>query len=196
MKNKILGLFNLLFGAFFIYAIFALNPNPSLQDITREVESIPFILAALTNFFISYQLIAKKKLHIPYYIYALLTFIPLVWIGMLFIGFFFASEFIFPIVSIVIAVLLFLYFQKHSKPYAIYVASVTIITVLIVLISSFEEDYCSRKGQEAEKSGPRITKATKEDAARLEGFGVKEGSMIGVAFRTHMLCHDSFIFSD
>lgn len=74
---------------------------------------------------------------------------------------------------------------------------VTIASATLNILFAFEEDYCWKKGEAADPKGSTMIIATKKDAEALtsEGFPVTEGSEIGLSFKTHMLCHDTFSLS-
>ncbi len=198
-KYTFLGFVNILFCGFvgFIF-IKSVHPESFISILKSHPLSLAptaiLLLCALTNAFFTHLLLFKKKPTLPFYILANLTFFPLIWLGMIFIGFFFASEYIFPIVSFAIAIFSFFYLKKFSKKAAIIISIITLLIPIVTIASSFEEDYCQKKGTEAVKTGGMTVVATKEDSEQLEGFDVKEGSQIGVSFRTHMICHNTFNF--
>ena len=64
------------------------------------------------------------------------------------------------------------------------------------MLSSFEEDHCWKQGTRTDPTGVKSVKATKDDAERLKKYGVTPGQEIGIAFRVHMLCHQTFSVYD
>ncbi len=190
LKYKIVGLFNLLLSATLCFFLLK-----TLQANVKEFFIFPpniiLFIASTTGIFLSYLSFFQKKI-LPFYVLAIATFIPLLWVALLFVGFFFASDIIFLILSIILAILIFLYFNKVSLKFALFLSIVTLFASFATIASSFEEDYCQKMGEKAAKSDSTMVTATKEDAEKLKDFDVKEGSQIGVSFRTHMLCHNSF----
>jgi len=192
MKYKLLGIFNLLFGVCIGFFTF----KTLQQDVREFFVFLPnsiLIISSITNFFIAYIFFSRKKM-LPFYILAIATFVPLLWAALLFVGFFFATDITFLIFSIILSTLVFSYFHRGSAKLAIFLSFITLLASFTAIISSFEEDYCTKKGQEAEKAGTKIVTATYDDAAQLKSYDVKEGATIGANFRAHMICHKSFNF--
>lgn len=74
---------------------------------------------------------------------------------------------------------------------------VTIVVLIVSTVTGFNNDYCWRKGRQADKTGDKMVITTKEDAGLLKKFEVvKEGNKIGISFRTEMLCYQTFNFKD
>lgn len=118
------------------------------------------------------------------------------WFLIFFVGYFVASNIIFPIVSLVLVILIFKSLAKYSRKFAIFITIVTFLVATYTFTINFEEDYCSKKGFEMAKNGPEMVIATKEDELALKEFDVVEGMQIGANFRTHMLCHLNFNFKN
>lgn len=137
-----------------------------------------------TNFFKKYKLLFVLLIVIPF------------WFLIYFVGYFVASNIIFPITSIVLVALVFHFLSKLSKRLAIFISTITFLVSSYTFVVNFEEDYCSRKGFGVDKNGSEMVMATKEDELALKEFQVVEGMQIGVNFRTHMLCHTTFSFTD
>lgn len=200
-KYKILGIVNVLISTFFISTLTANTSGKegfiSLGSFILAYAPTAIVLFLLgMNLFLAFQLLFSKKLGLPFYLYLVLTFSTLFWFMLLFIGYFFASSSIFPVVLLAIVILVFCLLRRSSKNTAIALAIITLLVSVVVVISNFEEDYCWEKGAQSDESGSRMIVATKEDAEALEDFGVKEGAHIGISFRTHMLCHNTFSLTE
>lgn len=200
-KYKVLGVVNILISIFFLFILvtsaYSKSPVVSLATLIPGYAPQGIILFSLCmNGFIAYKLLLKKKPILPFKLYLILTFSTVFWFLLLFIGYFYASEVIFPIASLVLTIFMFYFLRKSSKKIAITLSIITLLVSFVVVISSFEEDYCWSKGTEADKTGSHMVVATRNDANALKGFGVKEGTQIGVSFRAHMLCHTTFNFTN
>ena len=198
-KYKVLVVVNILLSIFFIFTLvtssYSKEPLISINSFIHAYAPNGILLFSLVmNAFLAYKLLIKKDNKLPYYLYLILTFSTVLWFIMLFIGYFFASNIIFPIISLILIVSIFYFLRKSSKKLAIILSLLTLLVSLVVIISSFEENYCWDKGTQADDTGSKMVIATKEDAVALKGFDVKEGAQIGVSFRTHMLCHNTFNF--
>jgi hypothetical protein len=197
LKYKILGGENILLGLFFISIIISGVHNNVTQvplwSLIRDFSpNIIFLCCFITNFILAYKLLVNKNQKLPFYIYLILTQSTIFWFFLLFIGYFFASHTLFPVVAFGITILIFVFMRKISHKIAITLTLITLLVSLIVIISSFEEDYCVKKGITADKTGLKMIPATKQDTVILKEFNIKPGDQIGVNFRTHMLCHHTF----
>lgn len=137
-----------------------------------------------------------KNDKLPMTLYVVLTFSTVFWFVLLFVGYFFASNIAFPIVSLTLGISMLYFLRKSSKKIAIVLSLITLLVSVVVIISGFEEDYCWEKGARADSTGSKFSTATKEDVLALNDFDIKEGSQIGISFKEHMLCHSSFNFED
>lgn len=72
----------------------------------------------------------------------------------------------------------------------------TIFVIFLVFKSSFEEDYCERKGKLADLTGTKSISVSKEDAEYIrKTFGVGSGpGEYQLQWITHALCHRDFKF--
>jgi len=200
-KLRVLGFANFLLSLFFLFLLVTSGYS------TKPLESLPSFIHAYAatgveifllgvNVFLTYKIFFKKEKKPPYAQYLTLTLATVFWFAMLFGGYFIASNVIFPIVSILFILGIFFYFRKKSQKFAIFLSVVTFIVCLIVIMSSFEEDYCWRKGDVADPTGSQMVMATQTDVSALKEFNVEEGQKIGVSFRAHMLCHNNFNLID
>ena len=120
----------------------------------------------------------------------------LFWVALYFIGYFFASQILFYVIAIAILALVYFFTSKVSKRLALVLSVITFLVIAGVFMYGFEEDYCTRKGDDADRSGSIFVIATKDDEITLQSYEVKEGSQIGANFKVHMTCHESFDLVD
>lgn len=201
LKYTILGVVNvllaLLFGLIVGSSPYSSTALVSFNSFIRAyAPNIILGLSLLLNILLAYKLLVKKEKKLPIFLYTILTFSTLFWAILLFIGYFFASSVLFPVVAIILTIGVYLLVRSKSQKIAIILSLVTLLVSLVVVISNFEEDYCFRKGMQADPSGSKMITATKLDENGLKEFDVKAGNKIGISFRTHMLCHNTFNFSD
>lgn len=196
-KSILLGIINLVLVCWFTLILakshYSFEPFVSLYSIIQAYASLLIILLLdLVNAYLAYVLLLKQPKKISYPIVTTVTFAPLFWFIFTFLGFFFASNRILPITGVLIAVTSYLYFRKYSHRLALFLLLGTLFVLSTILVSSFEEDYCWKQGIMADPTGGKFVRATKEDEKLLAWNNVKKGDEIGVAFRTHMLCHSTF----
>jgi len=118
------------------------------------------------------------------------------WAAIFFIGYFFTSQILFYVIAFLLLVFIYFFTSKVSKRLSIALSIITILVIVGVFMYGFEEDYCTRKGDEADRSGSTFVIATRDDASLLSAYEVKEGSQIGANFKHHMTCHHSFDLVD
>lgn len=196
-KYKILGTINVLLSIFFIFILatsaYSKEPIVSLSSFIHAYALNGVLLFSLVvNSGLAYKLLIKKENKLPFYLYLVLTLSTVLWFLLLFIGYFLASNVIFLIILLAIIIAIFYFLRKPSQKIAITLSLITLLVSIIAIISSFEEDYCWGKGMQVDATGSKMVIATKEDAAALKGFDVKEGTQIGASFKAHMLCHNTF----
>ncbi len=196
-KSTLLGICNLILVFWFSYILLKSDYNLkaflSFYSAIKASVSIGVVLFfLLVNGYLSYILFFKLPKKPSYPILSALTFAPLFWFILVFISFSFASQPILPLLTLILCLTLYFFFRKYSKKIALFLTLGTAIVMLIVLITSFEEDYCLKQGYIMDRSGTKSIRATKDDAKRLKDFGVFTGQEIGVSFRAHMLCHNTF----
>ena len=199
IKLRVLAFSNILFSVFFGFILLKTTsgsvPFLSIQSFIHAYGPNAILLLSLVvNVMIAYRILIQKESRKKFFFYLLLTISTIVWFLLLFFGYFFVSSVVFPIISITLGLICFYALKRSSKKMAVILAVTTVIVSGIVIVSGFEEDYCWKKGDAADPTGTKMVKATASDAKRLQGFKVTEGSDIGVSFRAHMLCHDSFNF--
>ncbi|WKZ25256.1 MAG: hypothetical protein QY322_02590 [bacterium] len=199
LKNKILGILNILLSLCFAYFIFSGIKNDGFPEIfSSEIFIfILFVFSLSINIFVVYKMLFKNNDKLSFPLYLVLTLSTIFWFILLFVTYFFASNFLFHLI-ILTAISIFSYFlYKLSKKIALMFLTTTVFILFISTIIGFNNDYCWRKGRQADKTGDKMMVATKEDAELLKNFGVvKEGNKIGVSFRTEMLCYQTFNFKD
>lgn len=200
-KYKILGVVNVLLSIFFVFILatsaYSKEPLVSVESfIHAYAPNGVMLFSLLMNGFLAYKLLVKKESKLPFYLYLILTFSTIFWFLLLFIGYFFASNVIFPVVSLALVIAIFYFLRISSTRIAVMLSLITLFVSIVVIISSFEEDYCWGKGTEADNSGSKMVVATTQDAVALKGFDVKEGAQIGASFRAHMLCHNTFSLTE
>jgi hypothetical protein len=149
---------------------------------------------SITNGITAYKLFVKKQKPQELRILMLITFLPLMWFLMFFIGYFFAANPLLPAVVILFAGALFYFTKPLSQKIAIIITCITILVYIITIVSSFEEDYCWKKGDRLHPNPGEMVTATKDDEKRLQTFNIKAGNKIGSSFREHMLCHQTYDF--
>ncbi len=154
------------------------------------------LLSGALNGVLAYKALFKKDSRKSFKLYLILTLSSLLWAALVFIGFFFASNPIFILVLLAIIGFSFYLINKFSTKLALLICTLTLFVSIIVIIANFEEDYCWNKGEEADNTSIHTIIATKEDAMALKSFDVKEGAEIGISFRAHMLCHNTFNLSE
>jgi hypothetical protein len=196
-KTTLLGVLNLILVIWFTVILlkshYTLEPFVSFYSVFKAYASLFIIfLFDLINACLAYLLFIKPPKKISYPVIATLTFAPLFWFVFAFIGFFFASRPLLPISGVIIALICYFYVKKQSHRVALFLSLGTLFVMGIILLSSFEEDYCIKRGDLADPTGTRSIAATREDAQKLHDMGVIKGQEIGIAFRSHMLCHNTF----
>lgn len=202
-KYKLLAFVNVLLAALLGYFIVSTLLPPHSSTFSLEIfinTHLPltmFFLFVLGNLILAYKILLSKqrpeKAIFTGYIF--LTAYTVLWTFFLFFGFFFASNFSFLLFSIVLIATTFFLAKKFAPKFAFWLTLVTALTAITAIAYGFEEDYCENKGFQADRTGGKMVTATKEDEEMLGGFEfVKEGSEIGLSFREHMLCHNTFDF--
>lgn len=200
-KNKVLGVISTLLSVFYVYILATSTYSADafsspITFIQAYTPNLILLFSFFLNSFIGYKLLFGKSKKLPFYLYLTLTFSTVFWFLLLFVGFFYASNIIFLAVSAVLVIMVFFLLHKTSERTALFLSLMTLFVSAVVIASSFEEDYCWKKGLEADSSGSKMISATPEDVQKLQGYDVKEGAQIGVSFRAHMLCHSSFNFTE
>lgn len=207
-KYQLFGIFNLLISFLLIFVLtkILIPPVPlidqkfefSLDLLILYSPKLTVVFSLIINLIIAYKLILKNAVQ-NFKIYAVWTLATILWLPLMFIGYFFASSSSFLVISLFLTALTFYLIQKISKKSALFISVFTIIVMIFSILAGFEEAYCWGKGDEAlAKNGQAWISASKEDAAKLNGatgMEVKEGSQISPHFRAHFLCHRNFNFS-
>lgn len=168
---------NLMFGNGFLNLFIPLSIGSLLHHYLPTFLMLFFLFSNLGS---AYSIIhtkdkTKKNLR-PHF---LITIHTVVWFLILFLGYFFVSNLFFPIVAVLIIAGDFLFLKKVFKKKIYILFSLITVTVIVsTILFGFEEDYCWKKGDEADPTGSKIVAIT--------------GT--GVAWQAHMKCHDNFNF--
>ncbi len=208
-KYRLFGIFNLLISLGLMFLL-----SHSLRPAIPPIGSIPmpfnleFVLSYLPEFItttaliinltLAYKLLIKKQIS-QFKLYAIWTGASVFWVIFTFIGYFFASNVSFLIISLLLTALVYYFIQKISRKSALYISALTVVVIIISIGASFEENYCWGEGDEAlAKSGTETVIATIEDEQKLNGASgirVKAGEPVYTHFRAHFICHRDFEFS-
>lgn len=111
-------------------------------------------------------------------------------------GYFFTSELFFPLIIFLFVALLLYSSWNKARPLGVFLAIAVLLTSAYSFQTSFEEDYCWKKGDEAqyevESKGESIWIPVRDD----EKKGIGESNQVSVAYRAHMDCHKNFNFKE
>lgn len=197
-KRKVLGVVNAVLSFFFLFAFFssfAVVPITSVLDLIEYLPSLLLLVFTAFSGYSAFKLLSNKQTLQSWKWLLLVTAIPLFWFLLMFFGHFFASSFLFVVVALVLVFGSYFLAKKFSSKMALFLSLTTLLVSLIVIATSFEEDYCWRKGDAADNTGREMVIATQQDAKDLKEFNIEAGTPIGKSFRVHMLCHTTFSFS-
>lgn len=190
-RVRILSLFNLLLGIFFLYM--------SLPLITSGFGSLPsfgyfifwlLILAlGLLNLFFFYKLVfehpSERLIRISGYVFFVIVLILATFFGILIASISGGELLIFGI-----PILFCFIFFPYSKKMAILFMSLALLLGVVSFFSGFEESYCWTKGDEATaKYGSLPVPATARE--RKDDPGITD---ISPGWRAHLACHRNFNF--
>lgn len=195
-KEHILIIFNILFGLFV-----GTNVVPSLfsSSIPLSIESllhhyIPSALMLLIfglNFWSCYTLLKSKDKEKIFKYNLIITLHSFFWFLLIFIGYFFANNVIFPLISFIIIGIIFHKLKRFYPNIARILSIVSLLIVILVIIFSFEESYCWEKGEKADPTGSKMVAITEQDRKLFPNLteGINE---VGLAVLTHFKCHENF----
>ena len=178
---------------------FPYSQTSSLEVIQVICIILFFPVVIIVNGMLAYQLFTKKDKHKQGRAYIqtiLISFSPVFWALIYFLGFLIAGGIIFPVTLFLLSGFVYYLLQRYAKKTALYFLIMTMIVTLLAISFNFEETYCVKKGDQAAANNPnKMTKATAADEKALGNWGVKKGQGISIAFRVHMLCHQTFSWS-
>lgn len=208
-KYQLFGIFNLLisFLLTFVLTKILIQPVPvegqqfefDLALLLFYLPKLIVVFSLVTNLLIAYKLIFRNDAK-NFKIYGIWTLATIIWLPLMFIGYFFASDFSFIAISLSLTALAFYFIQKISKKSAFYISGITILVIIFTILGAFEENYCWLKGSEAEAKlipgEQNLTQLTKEELEMLSDYGYKEGDLLAVGWKAHILCHKNFKFID
>lgn len=123
-----------------------------------------------------------------------MTIHTIVWFLILFLGYFFVSNSFFPIASLFIVIADFLLLRRIFKKVAYIFSVATLLVVVLTVLLGFEEDYCWKKGEQADPTGSKIAIATEEDKKLFDTEVIPGQTQVGVVWQAHMRCHENFNF--
>lgn len=200
-KRSSLGIINIFLTVLFLLLLITSGLHlQSFSSVASFVESyspkIILLICTLWSGNLAFVLVKKKDKHTDLTKLVSLSVLPVFWFAFLFVGSFFASHVLFPLLGLVMSGLAFFAFRKYGMKLAGVVGGITLLVGLSVVLSSFEEAVCWGKGAEADPTGSQMIIASAHDATLLADFNVNEGDQIGVAFRAHMACHETFSWSE
>ncbi len=200
-RYKLLGIINFIELLWFTFIIFTFQyshkPAGSLYSITKTYAPLLVIVGlACITIYVLYTLRTTHSKKRSFPLLSMLTILPIIWFFFAFFGFFFVSQPLFPISAFLLACAAYYFFNNISRRLAIAIPLATLVIMGVVIFSNFEEDYCTRAGVIADPTGGKYVQATSDDAKLLAWNNVRKGDQIGVAFRAHFRCHNTFHFID
>ncbi len=197
-KNKyyLLIIFNILFGL-----LITINAIPSLVTFSIPLSTgsllhhyLPLILTLLIlglNIYSFYTLVKSQEREKIFKSNLIITLYSIFWFLLIFLGYFFANNVIFPAISFVVVGIIFHKLKRFYPNIARVLSIVSLLIVILVIIFSFEESYCWGKGDEADPSGSKMVAITEQDRKLFPNLaeGINE---VGLAVLTHFKCHNNF----
>lgn len=202
-KFQILGFINCLLGvlpaAILSGLFFSPPPQISISSIIYQyLPNLIFSFSLGLNIYLGYQLIWKHNDSKRFRQYLFLTFLTVFWFLWIFVGYFFASSAIYPLISFVIIIGIFFLIKKLSTKLALLASLTTLLVVGITISFGFEEDYCWRKGDEMAVRQSAMITIPEQEARRVLPNGnyisVSEvgTTEVGTAAYYHFKCHEDF----
>lgn len=197
-----LCLLNVLLGLFFLKFISISTvghlPTPlplSFDVVIKYVPNLIVLTLSVSSFLLAYAIGTQKGITRSLMVSASITGSTVMWFLLIFSEIF-GTKFLL-LFSFTTSALIILFLRNVSLKAAGILSFITVLLTGLIVLSNFEENYCWEKGNQAEP-GPiaNMIAATNEDARKMSGYGIKPGDPIGISFRAHMLCHDTFRFSD
>ncbi len=203
-KFEILGFINLILGIIFLFFIKNIFLYPSAVNLNGFIHNnLPngvIFTASILNFYLGYKLFWKQGSNRHQFsVYLILTLQTIFWFLWLFIGYFFVSELIYPVISLGLIAAVFIFVRKLSASLALLTSLVTLLVVILTLTFSFEEDYCWKKGDEMAAGKPSVTTIPAHEEREVFGDALgtiaSDSAQVGTAAYYHFKCHQNFDFN-
>lgn len=185
----------MLYGIFFNYP-----PKITIDSVVHQyLPNLVFFFSLGINVYLGYKLLWKHYDQTKFKQYLVLTFLTIFWFIWLFIGYLFASEIIYFLVSSIIIAVIFIFLRKFSIRWAIMTSFVTLLVLIMVVAFAFEEDYCWKKGDEIAVGKPDMITISAQEAGDVMSGGIynpaSSSAEVGTAAYYHFKCHQNFDFS-
>ncbi|NTU46866.1 hypothetical protein HGA88_04545 [Candidatus Roizmanbacteria bacterium] len=136
-----------------------------------------------------------RKKRISLVAHSIVTFLPILWILFMFVGYTFATSILFWVVAIICIAANFFLSKWLLPKWKIALPLLMAFIVIYTFLGGFEEDYCVEKGMKADPNGSKMVIATKEDERLIQGvMHVRAGQEMSLNFKTHFECHATFDF--
>jgi len=193
LESKILSLVNFISASLLIYFLLAQGTDYYSLSYLFTPPIVFFLISIVLNLFLAFIFLINHKIdHKFLSMFITLTFLPLIWIVIFFLSYFVFSVVIYILLTLIILTMIYKLIFKINKKIGIIIFLITFVISTWSFSSSFEENYCTQKGEVADPSHRQTVIATKEDIRLLQRFDLHEDDQLMVNFRTHMYCHLNF----